>query len=251
MPDPQRIDVSRNKATNITNFCTANQIKIGSHLRARISEPDFATEVIEHVVQKALNQVPGAKDLVRTVAKLDGSKTEIERKFLNHITECFGTWFLEMKLGHQITEIEARTNPIRSAFARNKAKSCDIRSRDTSEIDRYVEIKDHSVDFERMRRSGLRGFPPATNLEKRKWLERKLKESFAKGANILLVRTSVWMRRNGQQSVEDSILDILGKHQRISANHVKIRVNFTVPAWFEATYLIKRTAHVKVTVEKA
>ncbi len=224
-------------------------ISVGSHLKQALQEKNFAAEVVAHVVQQAIRNTPGAEDLIRTVANADKQDGMAERGFLNALTECFGSWFAEKKLGQVVQEIESRSKPIRSPHARNPNKSCDLRSRGAVR-DLFIEIKDYSVDFERSSKAGIQGFTPAHSGEKREWLEKKLKESFQKGANILVARLSTWRSLTRQQTDDDVIAEILAQHHRLEANQACISVSFSVPSWFEAIYLIKRSAYLKVTVQK-
>lgn len=221
---------------------------MGSHLRDALIDSDFAVTLLDYIVDMSQSGVHGAHDLIQTIASADGATMEAERIYLNSLTEAFGAWFLAINLKAKIIKLESRSNPIRSPHARNPKKSCDaLVEIDGHEI--YVETKDFSVDFERAFQSGIRGYPPATDQSKRSWIENKIKNCLAKGANVLVARLSTWKPVGSSAPAEDFLVEVLAQHNRLSVNHAEIEVGFVVPKWFHAVYLIKRGVFVKVTIQ--
>lgn len=206
---------------------------------------DFPVKIISFIIDLAEAGIPGAKELIESLAQCHDSNLESERLFENTLTEAFACMFLEQSCAMKIQAIENRRHPLRSPHARNSNKSCDILA--TQGKDHlYFEVKDCSIEFNVSRIAGLRGFTPASDIEKRVWLEKRIKDCFDKGANYLIARLPVW--ESSSRSGIEAVRDVLHEYELESDSQARIQVQFAVPEWFKGIYLIKKIGCVFVSV---
>lgn len=234
-------------ANNIRSYCLENQIELNGLLASTFDDEnfDFVVQIVSHAVNLARAGTPGAHDLIAGLAQSDDTNLESARYFENLLTEAFAAWFLETHQEARIAAIESKSHVLRSPHARNPGKSCDLMAEMRGKI-AYFEVKDCSIDFLPSRTTGSRGYTPASDKAKRRWLEKQVRECLNKGANYLLARLPVW--ESSSCAGLDAIRQVLCEHRMIQTNHARINVPFSVPDWFRGIFLIKRNGHVFVSV---
>jgi hypothetical protein len=228
----------------LESFCVEHKIPIGAAVREAFLDRHFAAELIAFAISLAKAGVPGALEQVKNVVASETSNADLQRQYENKLTEVFAAWFLSTKRGYHVKAIETKACPIRSPHALNVNKSCDLLvEHGSNEV--FCEVKDFSSELLRRYNSGKRGYDPASDKQKRSWIEEKIQESIQKGAQYLLARLPVW--ESAETTGVEAIQAILGSHTVQSPSEITIEVTFAIPDWFKGVYLIKPAAYVHVS----
>jgi hypothetical protein len=236
-------------AGTIPAFCQQYGLIVGDLISEDIRDNNPSIEFVENLVALAASGVSGAKDLAAEIVTLDRSAPHSESRYPNLLTECLALRFAQQALGVTICAVESKQSPIRAPRAWNKAKSCDFTATIKGQ-DVYFEVKDFTADLLAAQRTTITNpfYTPARDAEKREWLETKIRDALAKGANYLIARMSTWQRVGSADPIENALKEIVRPYTDISPNEVRISLSKPAPSWFQGAFLIRRTGHLLVRV---
>jgi hypothetical protein len=200
---------------------------------------DMALEFISYAIT-CYPTLPGIVDKVKVLARVRNCGPDDERIYQNTLTEFMALRFVAQVLNERIVGLES------SSPNGNGAKKCDLES-ERAGARHFYEVKDLSSEVLSQKPApnhpAFTLFDPALPPKLTKWIEHRIGDCMAKGANYLVCRAPAWHVRNWPKLTADWVTALYPKFTQTGRTTFRVVNGVVKQPFFKGVYLLRRDEH--------
>lgn len=213
---------------------------VGGRLEADLMHPnDMALALISYGIS-CFPGLPGIVDKVKALACVRNGSAHDERIYQNTLTEFMALRFVSEVLNERIVGLESASPNGRGA------KKCDLEC-EAGGARRFYEVKDLSSEILSQEavpnHPGFTFFDPALPPKIRNWIEARIGDCLAKGANYLVCRAPAWHVRNWPKLTADWVRELYPQFAQIGQASFRVQHGVAIRPFFKGVYLLRRDEH--------
>jgi len=241
------IDQKQCKRT-IETYYQESGIEIIGHLAEDIAMDGFkALRHVEYAIAQ-LATVPGMRELLRDLARVEKDGNDGERIYLNSLTQLHSVGFSHKELKLQVLAVESKSWAVLSP-RRIGDKSCDFKASDGGR-GYFFETKDASAEtMSQARYGGAIHYTPMGEEEIGPWIIKRCRDAEEKGADYLICRVPVWVQgweEEEQEFYDKWIRKVFKIKEQPSKHEVIISKPEELSSQFKGVYIIKSFGYLKL-----